>query len=100
MCTLCIIFTCSIQLVSFVGLFAFINEASLEANQMQELSYFSKKNLVTYTEQELLIKGRAFNIAVVEINQLFHVSLKWGLNFIKIVLSQLIHLWQRAMLYL
>lgn len=53
MSTVCIIFTCSTQLASFVELFAFINEASFEANQMQGLSYFSKKIMVTYIEVEV-----------------------------------------------
>lgn len=44
MSTVCIIFTCSTQLGSFVELFPLINEASFEANQMQGLFYFSKKN--------------------------------------------------------
>lgn len=42
MSTVCIIFICSIQLASFVELFAFISEESFEANQMQGLSHFSK----------------------------------------------------------
>lgn len=47
------VFTCSIQLASFVELFTFINEASFEANQKQSLSYFFKKGFVIYTEAEV-----------------------------------------------
>lgn len=52
MSTVCIIFTCSVQWASLLELFSFISEASFEANQMQGLSYFSKKNIVTSTEVE------------------------------------------------
>ena len=76
MSNVCVIFTCSIQLVSFVELFAFIKETSFEANQMQGLSYFLKKVFVTYTEAEVCYEMQSFNIAVVEINRLLHVSLK------------------------
>lgn len=53
MSTVCIIFTCSVQWASLVELFAFISEASFEAHQMQGLSYFSKKIMVTSTEVEV-----------------------------------------------
>lgn len=53
MSTVCIIFTCSTQLGSFVELFPLINEVSFEANQMQGLFYFSKKIMVTYIEVEV-----------------------------------------------
>lgn len=81
MSTVCIIFTCSTQLGSFVELFPLINEASFEANQMQgKTFYFSKKIMVTYIEVEVCYWILSFQHSCCR-NKSATSFQQWGITF-------------------